>query len=185
MRKSRFYRICLPFLLWGSATFLSACALVDYIPPGQGTSADLQMSLAKSLEENMKKIPFDPAGKTLDLRIVTFGCFQCASGLEGYVQSLFQEWIVAKGGQIAPGGEFQMSVYLPVFGNLTTRRDLSYQNIPLYYSERFRTIARFVVMVRDAQGKVVSLWQGGEGADLEDIYLMRMFGPFDVPIQPQ
>jgi len=185
VREFRFHRICLASLLWGSATFLSACALVDYIPPGQGTSVDLQISLAKSLEENMKKIPFDPAGKTVDLRVVTFGCFRCASGPEGYVQSLFQEWIIVKGGHITPGGEFQMSVYLPAFGNVTTRRDLSYQLIPLFYSERFRTTARLAVLVRDAQGKVVSLWQGGEGDDLEDIYLIRMLGPLGVPVQPQ
>jgi len=76
-----------------------------------------------------------------------------------------------------------MDVFLPVLGTTATRRDLSYQNIPLYYSERFQNTARLIVVVRDAEGIMVCLWQGKQsGADLTDIYLMRIFGPFDVPL---
>jgi hypothetical protein len=166
-------------VLW---LILPSCATVDYVPPGQGTSAEQQSALAKSLEENMKEILFDPAGKAVDLHVQVLGGFQNSLGLERYVKSLFREWVVGKGGEVGPG-EFRMDVFLPVLGTTATRRDLSYQNIPLYYSERFQTTARLIVMVRDAEGNMVCLWQGKQsGADLTDIYLMRIFGPFDVPL---
>jgi len=108
---------------------LPSCATVDYVPPGQGTSAEQQAALAKSLEENMKKILFDPAGKAVDLHVQVLGGLQNSLGLERYVKSLFREWVVEKGGKVGPG-EFRMDVFLPVLGTTATRRDLSYQNIP-------------------------------------------------------
>jgi hypothetical protein len=161
-------------------TFLSGCAFVDYLPPRQGTSAELQSALAKSLEQNLKTIPFDPAGKTYELHVRALGGYQNASGLERYVKSLFREWIVKKGGGVG-SGSLRMDVFLPTLGTTATRRDLSYQNIPLYYSERFQGSCRLVLVVRDASGKIVHFWQGGEGKELTDIYLMRILGPFDVP----
>jgi hypothetical protein len=160
--------------------FLSACATVDYLPPTQGTSAELQSILAKSLEENMQAISFEPAGKVLEVHVKAFGSYQSSLGLERYVQSLFQEWVIHKGGKVGLG-QFRIEVFLSVLGDTATRRDLSFQNIPLYYSERFQAMSRMVVVVRDEQGKVVNLWQGGKGVDLADMYLMRIFGPFDVP----
>jgi hypothetical protein len=160
---------------------LPACATMDYSPPDQGTSAELQSVLAKSLEGNLREIPFDPAGKKVDLQVHAWGSYQNALGLEGYVKSLFREWIVSRGGEVAPG-QFQMVVFLPVLGDTAVRRDLSYQNIPLYYSERFRAAARMIVVLKDAEGKTVSVWHKGEGADLSDVYLMRILGPFDVPL---
>ena len=176
-----------PFRLFGATIGLaigliwfSGCAFVDYLPPRQGTSAELQSTLAKSLEENLKEIPLDPAGKTYDLHVRALGGFQNASGLERYVKSLLREWIVGKGGEVGPGS-LQMDVLLPALGTTATRRDLSYQNIPLYYSERFQGSCRLIVVVRDSGGKIVKLWRGGDERELTDIYLMRIFGPFDVP----
>jgi hypothetical protein len=74
-----------------------------------------------------------------------------------------------------------MNVFLPVLGHTVVRRDLSYQYTPLYYSERFRATARMIVVIKDAEGKTLEVWQKGEGADSADIFLMRMFGPFGVP----
>ena len=159
---------------------LPACATMDYFPPGQGTSAELQSGLAKSLEANLREIPFDPVGKRVDLQVRAWGSYQSALGLEGYVRSLLREWIVSRGGEVGPG-QFQMVVFLPVLGDTAVRRDLSYQFIPLYYSERFRAAARMIVVVRDAEGRTISVWHKGEAADLTDIYLMRILGPFDVP----
>ena len=170
------------FLLLGWFAYLSSCATVDYTPPGQGTSAELQSILAKTLEENMKDIPFDPAGKKVHLQIHAWGSYQNSLGLERYVESLFREWILEKGGEIGPG-QFQMAIYLPVLGDTAVGREFSYQYIPIYYSERFQAIARFIVVIRDAEGKTIRVWQKGEGASFSDIYLMRIFGPFDVPRQ--
>ena len=39
-------------------------------------------------------------------------------------------------------------------------------------------LCRLVVVVRDANGKIVHTWQGGEGKELTHIYLMRILGPF-------
>ena len=160
---------------------LPACATMDYSPPDQGTSAELQSVLAKSLEGNLREIPFDPVGKRVDLQVRAWGSYQSALGLEGYVRSLLREWIVSRGGEVGPG-KFQMVVFLPVLGDTAVRRDLSYQFIPFYYSERFRAAARMIVVVRDAEGRTISVWHKGEGADLTDIYLMRILGPFDVPL---
>jgi len=159
---------------------LPACATVDYTAPGQGTSAELQSILAKSLEENMKEIPFDPEGKKVDLQVHASGGYQNSLGLEGYVKSLFREWILSKGGKLDQG-QFQMAVFLPVLGDTAVRRDLSYQYIPLYYSEKFQATARMIVVIKDAEGKTVRVWQKADGAGLSDIYLMRIFGPFDIP----
>ncbi len=159
---------------------LSSCATVDYLPPRQGTSAELQSILSKSLEENMKEIRFDPAGKVIDIHVQAIGGYQTSLGLERYVTSLFQEWVVKKGGKIGPE-EFRMDVFLPVLGSTATRRELSYQNIPLYYSERFRTTNQLMVMVRDGEGRLVGTWKGGQAGDWADIYLMRIFGPFNKP----
>lgn len=159
---------------------LPACATMEYYPPGQGTSAELQSVLAKSLEANLREIPFDPAGKTVDLQVRAWGSYQNALGLEGYVKSLFREWIVGRGGEVGEG-QIQMAVFLPVLGDTAVRRDLSYQYIPLYYSERFRATARMIVVIRDAEGKTISVWHKDDGADLADIYLMRILGPFDAP----
>ena len=159
---------------------LPACAYRDYWPPYLGTDAGLQSNLAKSLEGNLREIPFDPAGKRVDLRVRAWGTFQHAMGLEGYVKSLFREWVVSRGGEVGPG-QLQMAVFLPVLGDTAARRDLSYMHIPLYYSERFRAAARMIVVIKDAEGKTISVWHKGEGADLADIYLMRIFGPLDVP----
>jgi hypothetical protein len=159
---------------------LSSCATVDYLPPTQGTSAELQSLLAKSLEDNMKDIGFDPAGKAVDLRVRAIGGYQNSLGLERYVKSLFQEWIVGEGGRVGPG-EFQMDVFLPVLGSSATRRDLTYQYIPLYYSERFRTTNQLMVVVRDGKGKLVGTWRARPAGDWTDMYLMRMIGPFDKP----
>lgn len=183
----RFWKnqISFSFLLFGCLTlaigFLPSCARRDYYPPGLGTSADLQGTLARSLEQTMKEIPFDPAGQVISLRVQAFGAFQRTQGLEGYVRSLFHEWIVSKGGKIGPG-QLEMTVFLPILGSSATRRDLSYQQIPIYYSERFRANSQMVVVVRDGEGKIVNFWAGKRGgADLADIFLMRMFGPFDIP----
>ena len=161
---------------------LPACATTDYYPPGQGTSAELQSVLAKSLEGNLREIPFDPAGKMVDLQVHAWGSYQNSLGLEGYVKSLFREWIVGRGGGVGQG-QFQIAVFLPVLGDTAVRRDLSYQYIPLYYSERFRATARMIVVIRDAEGRTISVWHKDDGADLADIYLMRILGPFDVPRQ--
>ena len=74
-----------------------------------------------------------------------------------------------------------MDLWLPVLGTTATRRDLSYANIPLYYSERFQSAAQLVVVVRDGEGKVAGVWKTGKGGDLADIYFMRILGPFDLP----
>jgi hypothetical protein len=161
-------------------TLFSGCALVDYLPPRQGTSAELQSALAESLEENLKGIPLDPAGKTFDVHVRALGGYQNASGLERYVKSLLQEWIIGKGGRVGPGS-LQMHVFLPALGTTATRRDLSYRFIPLYYSERFQGSCHLSVVVRDLDGKVECLWQGGDDRELTNVYLMRIFGPFDVP----
>ena len=160
--------------------FLASCATVDYIPPGQGISADLQLALAKSLEKDIKEIPFDPAGKTVNLHVRAFGSYKNAQGLEGYMKSLFQEWIVGKGGSVGPGGEFQIAVYLPALGDTATRRDLSYWGVPIFYSERIQASARIIVLVRDSEGRTVSVWQRGPEAESLDVYLMRIFGPLEV-----
>jgi len=159
---------------------LPACAHKDYWPPDLGTSADLQSILAKSLEGNLREIPFDPAGKRVDLQVRAWGTFQNALGLEGYVRSLLREWIVSRGGEVGPG-QFQMTVFFPVLGHTAVRRDLSYQYTPIYYSERFRATARMIVVIKDAGGKTLEVWQKGEGVDSADIFLMRIFGPFDIP----
>jgi len=159
---------------------LPSCATVDYLPPRQGTSAELQLILARSLEENLKEISFDPAGKTVDIQVRALGGHQTPQGLEKYVKSLLQEWTVRKGGKVGPGG-WRMDVFLPVLGTSATRRDLSYQQIPLYYSERFRGTGQLVMVVRDGEGTLAGTWRAGKGGDLADIYLMRIFGPFDTP----
>jgi hypothetical protein len=171
--------LLLPFLF-----LLSSCATVDYLPPEQGTSAELQSILAQSLEENLKEIGFDPAGKTVDIQVRALGGHQTPRGLEKYVKSLFQEWAVKKGGKVGPG-EWGMEVFLPVLGTTATRRDLSYRFIPLYYSERFRAAGQLVVVVKDREGKATGIWQTGKGGDLADIYLMRILGPFDAPLGDQ
>jgi hypothetical protein len=76
-----------------------------------------------------------------------------------------------------------MAVYLPILGDTAVGREFSYQYIPIYYSERFQAMARLIVVVRDTEGKTILVWQKGEGASFSDIYLMRIFGPFDVPRQ--
>jgi len=180
-RPDKIWRCFLPSLalLLG---LLPACAYRDYWPPDLGTSADLQSILAKSLEGNLREIPFDPAGKRVDLQVHAWGTFQNAMGLEGYVRSLFREWIVSRGGEVGPG-QFQMTVFLPVLGHTAVRRDLSYQYTPIYYSERFRATARMIVVIKDAEGKTLEVWEKGEGADSADIFLMRIFGPFDIPAE--
>ena len=156
---------------------LSACATVDYLPPRQGTSAELQSILARSLEENLKEISFDPAGKTVDIQVRALGGHQTPQGLERYVKSLLQEWTVQKGGKVGPGN-WRMDVFLPVLGTTATRRDLSYQSIPLYYSERFRGTGQMLVVARDGEGKVAGVWRAGKGSEFADVFLMRILGPF-------
>ncbi len=162
--------------------FVSSCASVDYMAPDQGTSAEWQSLLAQSLEGSLQGIPFDPAGKVVDLRVRSFGPYKHSLGLEKYVESLWHEWVVSRGGRIGPG-QFSLEILLPAFGSTATERDLSYQYIPFYYSERLRATNRLMVVVRDAEGKVAHFWEAkADGADLTDIYLMRIFGPFDVPL---
>ncbi len=161
--------------------FFPSCASVDYMPPDQGTSAEWQSLLSQSLEGGIQGLPFDPAGKVVDLRVHSFGPHKNSLGLEKYVESLWREWVVSRGGRIGPG-QFSLEILLPAFGSTATGRDLSYQYIPFYYSERLRATNRLIVVVRDAEGKVAHFWQAKpDGADLTDIYLMRIFGPFDVP----
>jgi len=167
-------------LLFLSLFLLHSCAAVDYLPPEQGTSAELQAILAQSLEANLKDISFDPAGKTVDIQVRALGGHRTPQGLEKYVKSLLREWTVRRGGKVGPG-EWRMDVFLPVLGSSATRRDLSYQNVPLYYSERFRATGQLVVVVRDGEGTVAGIWRAAKGGDLADIYLMRILGPFDAP----
>ena len=164
------------FLL--SLLILPSCATVDYLPPRQGTSAELQSILAQSLEENLNEISFDPAGETLDIRVRALGGHQTPQGLERYVKSLLQEWTVQKGGKVGPGS-WRMDVFVPVLGTTATRRDMSLQYIPLYYSEKFRGTGQLAVVVRNEEGNVVGVWRGGKGSDFSDIYLMRILDPFD------
>ncbi len=164
------------------ALLTPSCAFVDYVPPDQGTSAEWQFVMAQSLEGSIQGIPFDPSGKVVDLQVRSFGPYKRSSGLERYVQSLFHEWIVSRGGKVG-SGQFSMEILLLAFGNTATSRDFSYQYIPFYYSERFQATNRLTVMIRDAGGRMVRFWQSKpDGADLADIYLMRIFGPFDVPL---
>lgn len=167
-------------LFFLSLIALPSCASVDYLPPRQGTSAELQSIMAQSLEENLKDVSFEPAGKTVDIQVRILGGHQTPQGLERYVKSLLQEWTVQKGGKVGPG-EWRMDVFLPVLGTTATRRDLSFQNIPLYYSERFRGAAQLVVVVRDGEGKIAGAWRTGKGSEAGDIFLMRILGPFDLP----
>ena len=157
---------------------LPSCATVDYLPPRQGTSAELQSILAQSLEENLNELSFDPAGKTLDIQVRALGGHQTPQGLERYVKSLLQEWTVQKGGKVGPRG-WRMDVFVPVLGTTATRRDMTLQHIPLYYSEKFRGTGQLVVVVRNGEGKVAGVWRAGKGSDFSDIYLMRILGPFD------
>lgn len=180
MRRPANFRAFLVPSLALALALLPACAYRDYWPPYLGTSADLQSILAKSLEGNLREIPFDPAGKRVDLQVRAWGTFQSAVGLEGYVRSLFREWIVSRGGEVG-SGQWQMAVFLPVLGHTAVRRDLSYQYTPIYYSERFRATARMIVVIKDAGGKTLEVWHKGEGVDSADIFLMRIFGPFDIP----
>ncbi len=180
MRRPANFRAFLVPSLALALALLPACAYRDYWPPDLGTSAELQSILAKSLEGNLREIPFDPAGKRVDLQVRAWGTFQNALGLEGYVRSLFREWIVSRGGEVG-SGQWQMAVFLPVLGHTAVRRDLSYQYTPIYYSERFRATARMIVVIKDAGGKTVEVWQKGEGADVAEIFLMRILGPFDIP----
>jgi len=168
------------FILFSLLT--PSCAWVDYAPPEQGTSAEWQSLMAQSLEGSIQSIPFDPAGKVMDLQVRSFGPYKNSVSLERYVESLWREWIVSRGGKIGPG-QFSLEILLPAFGSTATGRDLSYQYIPFYYSERLRATNRLAMVIRDAEGRVVHLWQAKpDGADLTDIYLMRIFGPFDVPL---
>ena len=173
------------FAFWGLLVlFLSipSCATVDYVPPGQGTSAEWQSLLAQSLEGSIREVPFNPAGKVVDLQVRSFGPYKSSFGLERYVKSLFHEWIVGRGGRIGPG-QFTLEAFLQAFGNTATSRDFSYQYIPFYYSERLQATNRLIVVIRDAEGRLAGFWQGKpDGVDLADIYLMRIFGPFDVPL---
>ncbi len=171
----------LSVFLWLSLA-IPSCALVDYVPPDQGTSAEWQSVLAQSLDRSTQGIPFDPAGKVVDLHIRSFGPYKNSVGLERYVESLWREWIVSRGGKIGPG-HFSLEVLLPAFGSTATGRDFSYQYIPFYYSERLRATNRLVAVIRDAEGRGVQFWQAEpDGADFTDIYLMKIFGPFDVPL---
>jgi hypothetical protein len=159
-RRNQILSLFLPFLF-----LLSSCATVDYLPPEQGTSAELQSILAQSLEGNLEEIGFDPAGKTVNIQVRTLERHRTPQGQERYVKSLFQEWAVKKGGKVGPG-EWRMEVFLPVLGTTATRRDLSYRSIPLYYSERFRATGQLVVLVKDGEGRTAGIWQAGQGGTL-------------------
>ncbi len=167
-------------VLFLSLSMIASCATVDYLPPQQGTSADLQIIVAQSLEDNLKEVLFDPAGKTVDIQVRVLGGQQTPIGLERYAKSLFEEWTVRKGGAVGPGG-WRMDVFLPVLGTTATRRDLSFQYVPLYYSERFRGSGQMVVVVRDGEGKIAGAWRTGKGSDAADVFLMKMLGPIAVP----
>jgi hypothetical protein len=159
--------------------FLStACATVDYLAPSQGTSSELQTILARSLDDQIKMIPFDPRGKTVDIQVRAWGSYRNPFGLEGYLQSLLREWVVQKGGRVG-SGDLRLVALLPVLGDTATRRDLSYQNIPLYYSEQFDASLQLFVFIREADGKPVATWQGKHGTQLSDAFIMRFFGPLD------
>lgn len=165
--------------IWPMLVLLSsACATVDYLPPHQGTSSELQAILARSLEDQVKAIPFDPRGKILDIQVRAWGSMRNPHGVEGYVQSLLREWVVQKGGTVGSGG-LRMTVLLPVLGDTATRRDLSYRHIPLYYSEQFYATVQLLVILRDEQGKIISSWHGKDAAVTTDAFLMRFFGPLD------
>jgi len=167
------------WLIWPVLALLSsACATVDYLPPSQGTSSELQIILARSLEDQVKAIPFDPQGKTLDIQVRAWGGYRNPLGLEGYVQSLLREWVVQKGGKVS-SGDLRMIALISVLGDTATRRDLSYRNIPLYYSEQFYATVQFFVIIRDREGKMISSWQGKHGTVMTDAFLMRFFGPLD------
>ena len=85
-RRNHILSLFLPFLF-----LLSSCATVDYLPPEQGTSAELQSILAQSLEGNLEEIGFDPAGKTVNIQVRALRGNRTPQGLERYVKSLFQE----------------------------------------------------------------------------------------------
>ncbi len=157
---------------------ISSCATVDYLPPRQGTSAELQSVVARSLEETLKEIPLNPVGKKVDVHVEAVGGYETSLGLERYVKSLFQEWVVSRGGSIGKD-EFRMDIFIPVLGATATSRELSYQYIPIYYSERFRTTRDVFLVMRNREGQVVYSWRGGQAGDWTDMYLMRMLGPTD------
>ncbi len=167
---------------WGALFFipwiLCSCATVDYLPPQQGTSAELQSLVAKSLEETLKEISFNPGGKKVEVHVKTVGAYETPLGLERYAKSLFQEWVVSRGGSIGQDG-FRMDIFIPVMGATATSREMSYQYIPLYYSERYRTIRDVLVVVRNREGRVAYSWRGGQVGDWTDMYLMRIFGSTD------
>ncbi len=140
----------------------------------------MQSLVAKSLEETLKEISFNPEGKRADVHVEAVGGYETSLGLERYVKSLFQEWVVSRGGSIGKDG-FRMDVFIPVLGATATSRELSYQYIPIYYSEHFRTTRDVFVAVRDREGQVVYSWRGGQAGDWADMYLMRMFRSLDHP----
>lgn len=160
------------------AVISSACATVDYLSPTQGTSSELQTILARSLEDQIKMISFDPRGKTVDIQVRAWGSYRNPFGLEGYLQSLLREWVVQKGGRVG-SGDLRLVALLPVLGDTATRRDLSYRNIPLYYSEQFDASLQLFVFLRDADGKPVATWHGKHGTRLGDAFLLRFFGPLE------
>ena len=85
-RRNHILSLFLPFLF-----LLSSCATVDYLPPEQGTSAELQSILAQSLEGNLEELGFGPAGTTVNIQVRALGGHRTPQGLERYVKSLFQE----------------------------------------------------------------------------------------------
>jgi hypothetical protein len=155
---------------------LSACATVDYLPPRQGTSADLQRILSQSLEFQMARLAWEPQGRTVDLQVRAWGGFQQPLGLEKYIRSLFQEWLIQRGGKIG-AGDLQMTVLVSAFGSGVTRRDLSFRNIPLYYSEDLDAALEMAIWVRDRDGGLLHFWKGQQKSDTTDAFLMRFLGP--------
>lgn len=155
---------------------LSACATVDYLPPRQGTSADLQRILSQSLESQLAQLPWDPRGRTVDLQVRGWGGFQKPLGLEKYIRSLFQEWVIQRGGKIGVG-DLKMTILVSSLGSGVTRRDLSFRNIPLYYSEDLDATLEMAIWVRDRDGELLHFWRDQQRFDTTDAFLMRFFGP--------
>jgi len=105
----------------------------------------------------------------LDVKARVFGVHQTRRDFIPLVYAEFTE-----------GGEYVMEIYLPVLGDTATQRDLSYRGVPLYYSEDFKGSVRLIGRVRDLQGRTVSHWQEGQEAQCEDVYWMRIFGPYEL-----
>ncbi|MCX7703942.1 MAG: hypothetical protein N2234_07610 [Planctomycetota bacterium] len=155
----------------------SSKVFIHFNPPARENGDEMTFQQTQALQASV------PAGGFL-LPVSGGGSVTVRSQLpqeEDYIAERLRERLVSVGVKLTEKPEeADFVVYTLLFssGTETTMREVSYQNIPFFYSEEVEHILHLLILAYDRKNKrIVRLLDGKALAKDMEVFLLKLYGP--------